>query len=72
MRFLAEDNRMAKSKAVRARIKTGLKQEAEPVLRFPARMPSAGTRKVLNAARRGEDVETFASVAVWKRRVRAL
>ena len=41
-------------------------------LPFPVRMPNAATRKALNAARRGEDVETFASVAAWAKRIRAL
>jgi DNA-damage-inducible protein J len=41
-------------------------------LPFPVRMPNAATRKALNAARRGEDVETFASVAAWAKRARAL
>jgi DNA-damage-inducible protein J len=41
-------------------------------LPFPVRMPNAATRKALKAARRGEGVETFASVAEWARQVRSL
>jgi DNA-damage-inducible protein J len=41
-------------------------------LPFPVRMPNAVTRRALKAARRGEDVETFASAAAWAKRVRAL
>jgi DNA-damage-inducible protein J len=41
-------------------------------LPFPVRMPNAATRKALKAARRGEDVESFASVAEWARQVRSL
>jgi DNA-damage-inducible protein J len=41
-------------------------------LPFPVRIPNAATRKALQAARRGEDMETFASVAAWAKRARAL
>jgi DNA-damage-inducible protein J len=40
-------------------------------LPFPVRIPNAVTRRALKAAQRGEDVETFPSVAAWAKRVRA-
>jgi DNA-damage-inducible protein J len=40
-------------------------------LPFPVRIPNAVTRRAIKAAQRGEDVETFPSVAAWARRVRA-
>lgn len=41
-------------------------------LPFPVRIPNARSRGALRAARRGENVETFQSVAAWAKRVRSL
>jgi DNA-damage-inducible protein J len=41
-------------------------------LPFPVRVPKRETRRALREAREGTNLETFASVAEWKQKMRAL
>jgi DNA-damage-inducible protein J len=41
-------------------------------LPFPVRIPNAATRKALQDARAGKDIERFDSVSAWADRVRSL
>jgi DNA-damage-inducible protein J len=41
-------------------------------LPFPVRIPNAATRKALREVRTRRNLESFASVAVWAKRMRAL
>ncbi len=41
-------------------------------LPFPVRVPNRETKKAIREAQTGKDLETFDSVAEWKRRMRVL